>query len=211
MKKCNKCKFEKEEKSFSKNQKACKECYKNYYDSKCKKICVECKNICSGKRHKYCSNECKIIHNTIKCENGCWEWKGKNTESGYFATKDIDEVGKNIQVHRLSYRIFKGNIPEGKLVCHACDNRRCCNPKHLWIGTHHDNNQDCLKKGRNSGGQGAGELNPSAKLNEKDVKKIRSDLKDGIRPYILAKKYKVESSCILAIRDFKTWRHILQE
>jgi hypothetical protein len=208
MKKCCRCKIEKEENGFSKGQKSCKLCYKEYYDKKRPKICLECKNLCKGKRHKYCSNECKIIHNTIKSENGCWEWNGWISKGGYPMTKDYDCIKTNILAHRLSYKVFKGDIPDGMLVCHACDNKKCCNPKHLWLGTHHDNNQDCLMKGRNSGGHGPGEINPASKLKEKEVLEIRKKLSEGIRPYLIAKEYKVKNYCIYAIRDRITWRHI---
>jgi hypothetical protein len=208
MKKCSICKIIKDEIGFSKGQRTCKECYKAYYDKKRPKLCLECKNICKGKRHKYCSNECKIIHNTIKCENGCWEWKGFVSPDGYAQTKDYDCIKTNILAHRLSYKVFKGEIPDGMCVCHACDNRKCCNPKHLWLGTRFDNNKDCFDKGRTIGVSRPGELSPSAKLKNEDVLEIRKKLSEGIRPYLIAKEYKVKNYCIYAIRDRITWRHI---
>jgi hypothetical protein len=170
MKKCCRCKIEKEFEEFSKGQLACKECYRSYYLKKTQRKCLECKSICTGKRHVYCSNECKIIHNTKKISGGCWEWKGTILKCGYGVTKDYDKQKTNIYVHRLSYKVFKGEIPEKLLVLHTCDNRRCVNPKHLWLGTHYDNNQDCLQKGRWAGGAPKGAKNGNSKINPRNKK-----------------------------------------
>lgn len=78
-------------------------------------------------------------------ENGCWEWTLALYRPKYV---QIFFRGKRITIHRLSWLLHKGEIPAGKMVCHRCDNMRCWNPDHLWIGTNQENMQDCSRKGR---------------------------------------------------------------
>jgi hypothetical protein len=86
----------------------------------------------------------KLIDRMIILKSGCWEWQ-RALRNTYGVMK---YEGKNESAHRLSYRAFRGEIPDGLLVCHKCDNRKCINPKHLFIGTYSDNTRDCLEKGR---------------------------------------------------------------
>ena len=74
---------------------------------------------------------------------GCWEWTA-STRSGYGAFKLSHRI---ISAHRLSYRIFYGEDAGQMLVCHKCDNKRCINPEHLFLGTYSDNLKDSYDKG----------------------------------------------------------------
>jgi hypothetical protein len=75
---------------------------------------------------------------------GCWVFKRPNLAGGY---GQIYWRNFRWPTHRLAYWLWKGD-PEGKLVCHSCDNPPCCNPDHLWLGDHKANTQDIITKGR---------------------------------------------------------------
>ncbi len=76
---------------------------------------------------------------------GCWIWKRYVQTLGYGQA----EVGGTIWLaHRLSWTVHQGVIPKGMLVLHRCDTPRCVNPEHLFLGTHKDNTDDAIAKGR---------------------------------------------------------------
>lgn len=77
--------------------------------------------------------------------NGCWIWQGFTHYSGY---GEMSYRCRSWRLHRLAYFLWKGPIPPGRIICHTCDVRNCCNPEHLVAGTHKDNQRDALEKGR---------------------------------------------------------------
>lgn len=132
----------------------------------------------------------------------CWLWKGAVISSGY-GHLWID--GNTMLAHRYSYSLVHGSAPEGMLVCHRCDNKRCVNPSHLFVGTHKDNTLDAVAKGRMGG---RGEKNDNAKLSEDDIVEIRRLYSLGAKQRVLGKMWKTSQSNISLIVLRKHWSHI---
>lgn len=76
----------------------------------------------------------------------CWNWDGVISAHGY---GDFWAFGRRQRAHRISWEIYYGKIPEGKLVLHKCDNKRCINPAHLYLGTNSDNMKDHIERSEN--------------------------------------------------------------
>jgi hypothetical protein len=106
--------------------------------------------------------------------NGCWEWMRPPDSSGYGQI----EIGRRtergtIRVHRLSWEIHHGIIPEGQWVLHKCDNRICVNPSHLFLGDNLANMMDMNQKGRHGGPKGT--QVHTCKLSEQKVLEILTE------------------------------------
>jgi hypothetical protein len=86
--------------------------------------------------------------------NDCWLWTAHCISDGYGSMR---VGGKETLAHRISWTIAYGEIPDGLSVCHHCDRPPCCNPNHLWLGTHKENMDDRERKGR--GNQPSGDRN----------------------------------------------------
>lgn len=81
----------------------------------------------------------------LKTGSDCWEWQGALQNTGYGV---LSVRGSMQYAHRVAYSIQNGGIEEGAIICHRCDNPKCCNPGHLFAGTHKDNTADMYSKGR---------------------------------------------------------------
>jgi lysozyme family protein len=133
---------------------------------------------------------------------GCWLWKGYIDGDGYGHYSLPG--GKSRSAHRVSWMLFKGEIPDGLLVCHKCDIRNCVNPDHLFLGTPAENQADMKRKGRS----GVGEKNPCAKLKLSQVQEIKLLLKQGKPVADIAKKFALSKQGIKSIKYGYTWRHV---
>ncbi len=140
----------------------------------------------------------------MRSDEECWNWiggfNGKIKKYGRIRIK-----GKRYLTHRLSWAIMKGDVPEGLFVCHKCDNHKCVNPKHLWLGTIKENNNDRDKKGRFNALQG--EDNGLSKFTNEQALEIRS-LSGIISQRKLAAKFSVSRTTIENIIHKRTYKYI---
>jgi len=126
----------------------------------------------------------------------CWNWRGLSYPNSYGHLVRNGET----YAHRYAWRVFKGNIPNGLQVLHHCDNPPCCNPEHLWLGTHKDNMNDRDAKGRGVKEKGF--------LKKSEVLKIKVMLGQGKSRMSIAQQYDRTYSCISRIATGRTWKHI---
>lgn len=130
---------------------------------------------------------------------GCWNWTGYITKWGYGHTR---AAGIAEQVHRLSYKLAHScDIDENIAVCHKCDNRRCFNPDHLFLGTRADNQRDMKEKRRSP----LGARNARATLSAEQVEKIISDPRTQ---RLIAEEYGISQSHVSALKKGKRWGHL---
>ena len=139
----------------------------------------------------------------INKTDGCWEWVASCAGAGYGQMK-LPKQRKQEYSHRLAYMIYKGPIAEGQFVCHTCDNTKCCNPDHLFLGTQKENLQDMKTKNRHL----AGAKNAMAKLTDSDVVKIRACLAAGMPQWQIAKAFGVKQMAISRIKTGARWSHV---
>jgi len=132
---------------------------------------------------------------------GCWEWQAGYRSSGYGG---FHTGGKERLAHRVMWEMAFGDIPEGMVIMHSCDNRRCVNPEHLSLGSHAENMKDMVDKGRSA----KGEKSWTAKLTEADVCVIRRRKSLGESVFELAKEYGVHRSTVYRLCSGDTWSHV---
>lgn len=115
----------------------------------------------------------------IQGQDGCWEWQASIfKDSGY---GQVRWLGKTRRSHILVYELVYGEVPEGMLICHACDNVLCCNPNHLYLGTSTDN-----------------------KINFDIVENIRREVKTEKQKDV-ARRYNLSESVVSEIVNNKAW------
>ena len=137
-------------------------------------------------------------------KDSCWEWPYNKNAKRY---PKVHINGKDQElVHRMSWCLFFGKIPKAKCVCHRCDNPRCVNPKHLFLGTHAENMADMARKGRANGRSfPVGEKHFNHKLTERDVAFIRSSELTHREIGII---FNMDHSVIGDVIRRVTWNHV---
>ena len=141
--------------------------------------------------------------------DGCWEWTGGGVRGyGRYWFN-----GKQVQSHRYSYTLHHPltiDLLDGHreiCVCHRCDNPKCVNPAHLFLGSHADNVKDKEAKGR--GNQAKGEKQGASKITEAQVREIRNKYANGgITQQQLALEYGITHTTVHSLIRRKTWFHI---
>lgn len=158
------------------------------------------------------SAEARFFARVFKQENGCWLYGGPEFGNKYGQISSGGRNGTMTTTHRFSYRLHKGEIPLGHVICHKCDVRNCVNPDHLYAGTHEDNTRDIVERGRtakNSGRVVKTLLGRRYRLNRKLSNAHRQRVKDEYASGTftmqqLASRYRVSQATISAtIRDAK--------
>jgi hypothetical protein len=130
----------------------------------------------------------------------CWEWQGFTSKSGYGRFR---YQSKREYAHRVAYILEYSPIRNGLHVCHKCDNPKCVNPNHLFLGTNNDNMRDKVKKGR----QQRGERSGTSKLTEQQVLEILA-LKGKETQKFVGKKFGVVQTLIGKIWRGENWKHL---
>lgn len=140
----------------------------------------------------------------------CWTWTGSVGSHGYGQVSNPVTKRPSL-VHRLVYEMRYGEIARGMFVCHRCDNRKCVNPHHLFVGSALDNVRDCVSKGRWPVRAGLrGSSNPSAKLTEELVIAMRQAVShSGATRTALAKRFGISRSTLHDAIVGRTWTHVV--
>lgn len=139
----------------------------------------------------------RIAAKSVADEHGCLNWTGSLDSSGYAR---VGYQKRNWKASRVAWTMINGPIPVGLQVLHKCDNRRCVNVDHFFLGTNSENMADMVSKGRSALGR--------AKLTAEAIKTIREQFATGTSTLALATRHKVTQANVYRIVNRETWKHI---
>ncbi len=133
----------------------------------------------------------------------CWIWAAGLDADGYGRFTGTIHGQQHHRAPRFAWALANGPIPAAMLVCHRCDNPRCVNPAHLFLGSESDNMRDKISKGRHN--MPRGEEHFRARITEEEAKLILADP----RPYAqIAADYGIEASTVSSVKNRQSWAHL---
>jgi len=142
----------------------------------------------------------------INEDTGCWEWTAAQNDPGYGRIRIEDTLR---YAHRVSFRLYNGDLDDNEQVNHRCHNPRCINPDHLYSGTQQENIEDARERGTLLESRARGPDHPRTVLTEDDVREIRRLYKKTDHTQrSLASQFDVSKGAIQDILERKTWDHI---
>lgn len=144
-------------------------------------------------------------HVTPLGKDECWEWNGSRCSKGYGQFNSMHHY----KAHRFSFELHFGKIPDGKQICHKCDNPPCVNPNHLWDGTPRENTIDSVKKGRFVSSK-KGANHAQKRFTHEEALNIKQRLINGEKASKIAEEVGRPESTIRSIKGGHTWVHILE-
>jgi len=116
----------------------------------------------------------------------CLEWQGAINPWGYGS---LMMNGRKRTASKVAWEMTRGPVPRGLLVCHTCDNRRCFEPTHLFLGTPADNSRDMAAKGRSISFGSPGRVNPSLRFTDEQVRQMRRMHADGLSYHAIGRHF----------------------
>ena len=141
----------------------------------------------------------------IRAPTECWEWQGAVSKNGYGSFK---LNGRAVTASRFAFKLSSGADAGNKMVLHTCDNRKCCNPNHLYKGTVKENTRDMMERGRHRPGSIYGSANHKAKLTEEQVAGVKTLIIRGMTNTAIAARYGVTHQMISKIRRGHFWKAV---
>lgn len=140
---------------------------------------------------------------------GCWIWPGGQSGPGYRQRNGYGVMWNGVRPERITHmvaRVYLGYVEGKGHVCHHCDCPPCWNPAHLFIGTHKDNMQDSIRKGRFNPGHVPGEKNGQAKVTAMQVEEIRTAYATGESQQQIANRYGLNQAHVSRIVRHANWK-----
>jgi hypothetical protein len=144
----------------------------------------------SNKKYSWAISAKDYLEQRLEKTDACWNWDGPIDKDGYGQVQ-CSKYGRTLKTsraHQMAYIVYKGQYNKNYMICHNCDNTRCCNPTHLYVGSAADNNRDMLSRNRQY--YPIGEDASNAKLTRSQVNTIRG-LKGINTCFELADRYQV--------------------